>query len=104
MNITRDLDHALSNGLQQLGTPEVILKLEHRPVIVWPPTNQVWEVPLLPDASVWFDSMSGKCVGGGSVVVAISLSSSSFLWWTRNTKCHRPDHVTMWTSFAPSLL
>ena len=36
------------------------------------------EFTMLPDASVCFDSMSGKCVTGGSVAMVISLSSCSF--------------------------
>jgi len=77
--VMRDLDHALSNALQQLVTPEVIPKPEQQSVIVWLPTNQVWEVPLLLDAFVCFDSMSGKYVTGGSMAVVISPSSCSFL-------------------------
>jgi len=43
------------------------------------PTNQVWEVTMLSGAFVCFDSMLGKCVAGGGVVVAVLPSSSSFL-------------------------
>ena len=44
---------------------------------MWPPTDRVLEVPLLPEASV--NSMLGKCVACGSVVVVVSPSSCSFL-------------------------
>jgi len=40
------------------------------------PTDQVWEVFLLPDVFVCFDRMSEKCVAGSGVV---SPSSCSFL-------------------------
>ena len=84
INIARVLDHALSNVLQRPGTPEVILKPEWQSVIVKfafvPPPDWLWgEVYLLPDACACFDSMSGKCVAGSSVVVVVSLSSCSFL-------------------------
>ena len=54
---------------------------------------------MLPDASVCIDSMLGKCVAGVSVVLAISLSSCSFLLTVdevikTNRKCHRLDRVT----------
>jgi len=83
-NIARVLDHALSNVLQQPGTPEVILKPEWQSVnckvCIWSPSRlALGEVHLLPDACVCFDSMSGKCVAGSSVVVVVSLSSCSFL-------------------------
>lgn len=42
--------------------------------------EQVCEVSILPDASVCFKSMSGKCAAGGSVVLAVSFSSCSFLF------------------------
>ena len=45
----------------------------------WLPTDLVWEVPLLSTASVCFDSMLGKCVAGGSVVVVVSPSTCCFL-------------------------
>jgi len=48
-------------------------------VCVWPPTNQVCEVSMLPDASVCFDSMPGKRVACCSVIVAILPSFCSFL-------------------------
>ena len=105
-NIARVLDRALSNVLQRPGTPEVILKPEWQSVIVkfacGPPPDWLWgEVYLLPDACVCFDSMSGKCVAGSSVVVVVSLSSCSFLLMVDevidNRKCHMPDHVTTWT-------
>lgn len=43
-------------------------------------TEWVCEVNILPDASACFKSMSGKCAAGGSVVLAVSLSSCSFLF------------------------
>ena len=66
----------------------------------WLPTVLIREVDMLSDAFVWyfvFDSMSGKCVAGSSVVVVVSLSSCSFLLMVDevidNRKCHMPDHV-----------
>jgi len=61
---------------------------------------------MLADASVCCDSMLGKCVAGVSVVLAISLSSCSFLLIVdevikTNRKCHRLDRVTTRMSFAP---
>ena len=46
----------------------------------WLPTGLIREVDMLSDAFVWyfvFDSMSGKWVAGGRVVVAILPSSCS---------------------------
>ena len=75
-------------------------------VCVCPPTDQVWVVitlPMLPDALLVCDSMSGKCVAGCSVAVAGS-SSRSFLLMVDEVieNCHSPDHVTTRTSFALS--
>jgi len=54
-----------------VGTPEVIPKPE---LCVWLATDRVWEVHLL--NSVCFDSVSGKCVAGSSVVVAMVSGTS----------------------------
>ena len=72
MCVMRAHDHSLLDALQQAGTPEVILKpvICNCEVVVWSPTDRVWEVSILPDASV----ISGKCAAGGSAVVAISPS------------------------------
>ena len=61
---------------------------------------------MLSDASVCFDSMLGKCVANGSVVVVISLLPCSFIHGgqSNNRKWHRPDQVTVRTLFAPSPL
>jgi len=74
------IDHALLNALQWQSTPEVILKPDQRSVIVKFVCGHLpCEVNMLPDASVCFDSMPGKCVACCSVVVTILPSFCSLL-------------------------
>ena len=81
--VMRALDCSSSNALQRLGTPEVTLKPEKRSAIVKFACSCLpigfGKVSMLPDASVCFESTSGKCAAGSSVVVAISrhLAASS---------------------------
>lgn len=81
--VVRDIDRALSNTLQRLGLPEVILKPEQRSVIVkfvcvclptrfWKSLS--FQMLLFVLIVCW-----GECVAGGSVAVAVSPSSCSFL-------------------------
>jgi len=108
--ITRDLDHTLSNALQWVGTPEVILKLEQQSVIVKFACgflqNGFGKSLLLPDLLVLIVCRESMLLV--SVVVAVLPSSCSFLLIVdkvRKTKrkCHRLHHVTTRMSFAPFL-
>ena len=79
--IMRDLNHALPNALQQLGTPEVIhwnsdLRLLIMHVAAY---WLVWEVTMLPDASVCSESVLGKWVAfGGSFTVILQLLATHY--------------------------
>lgn len=60
--------------------PEVIwTAISHCKVCLWPPTDWVWEATKLPDAIVCFESMSGKCVAGDSMIVGVLPSSCSYM-------------------------
>lgn len=48
-------------------------------VCLSPPTDWVWEATKLTDAFVCFESMSGKCVTGGSMVVGVLPLSCSYM-------------------------
>ena len=109
--ITRDLDHTLSNALQCVGTPEVILKLEQRSVIVKFVCgflrNGFGKSLLLPDLLVLIVCRESMLL----VLVWLWLFCRHFAGFllivdkVRKTKrkCHRLHHVTTRMSFAPFL-